>query len=174
MDKGPLPEEILKTAVITSYKLQLLNEAAALLADWRRVEPRSEAFNAQLAKLRSNPMVRGSIPDEKLAAIEALFGEKHLVSLKGPRSLARAKRISRSFLTHYHHAVPFDRNILRAAWGDCSVEGCRKAQDQIEEHLGEIATPRRSEVLRERSDAGSPVPSEATDSMDRSGLTGSG
>ena len=166
--KGPLPEEISDIAVSVLYKLQLIDEAATLLADWRRVNPNSEALNAQLTKFRNNPAIGGSVSDQQLVSLGMFFDARPLMGVTGQQSLMRAKRISESYLTHYHHAVPFDRRMLRAAWGSCSVERCRKAKDQIEEKLGKIAKPRRGEVQRRRSGAGSPVPTEATDSTDLS------
>jgi hypothetical protein len=166
--KGPLPEEISEIALNVLYKLHLVNEAATLLADWWRVNPKSEALNAQLTKFRNNPAIGGSISDQQLMSLGMLFGGRPLTSLKGRRSLMRAKRISESYLTHYHHAVPFDRSVLRTVWGSCSVEGCSKAKDEIEEQLGKIAKPRRGDVQRRRSGAGSPVPAEATDLTDLS------
>jgi hypothetical protein len=122
-------------------KLGLVAESATLLADWRRADPSSQALNALLTKLRSKPAVRSLIADEKLATLERLFGGQPLTNLEGPRSLARAKRLSELYLTHYHHAAPFDRGVLRAAWGNCSAEGCRRAQDQFEKQLGKIDAP---------------------------------
>ena len=166
--KDSLPEEILDIAVGVLYKLHLIDEAVTLMADWWRVNPNSEALNAQLTKFRSNPRIGRSVSGQQLLSLGMLFGGRPLTYLKGQRSLARAKLISESYLTHYHYAIPFDRSVLRTAWGSCSVEGCRKAKEKLEERLGKIAKPRRGEVLRRRSGAGSPVPTEATDITDLS------
>jgi hypothetical protein len=167
-EKGPLPEEISEIAVREMVKLRLPTESVTLLADWRRVDPRSEALNALLTEFRKDPEVGNLIADRKLAALGKLFGGRSLMNLEGPRSLGRARRISALYLTHYHHAVPFDRDVLRSAWGNCSAKGCRKARDQVEEQLGKIDAPRRGGVPRRRPGAGSPVPTEATGSADRS------
>ena len=159
-EKGPLLEEISEVAVRATCAVQLVAECATLLADWRRIDPESEALNALIEDLRSNPVLASMLTNEKLAALGRLFGGRPLVNLKGPRSLARAKRLSRLYLTHYHHAVPFDRGVLRAAWGNCSIKGCRKAQHQIERRLGKIGAPRRSDVPLRRSGAGAPAPNE--------------
>jgi hypothetical protein len=167
-EKGPLPGEISEIAAREMAKLNLGAELAALLADWWRVDPGSEALNALLTELRSRPNLRSSIAGEKLAILERLFGERPLVNLESRRSLRRARRITQLYLTHYHHAVPFDRGVLRSAWGNCSAKDCRKAQHQAEEQLGKIEAPRRGEVLRRKVGAGSPAPSETTESADRS------
>ncbi len=166
--KDPLPEEISEIVVNEMNKLRAFAELATLLADWRRVDPESEALNALLTELRSNPAAESFVSEEKLAALGRLFGERPLMKLEGPRSLRRARQLSRLYGTHYHHAAPFDRGMLRAAWGNCSVEGCRRAQDQFEKQLGKIGAPRRGEAAQRRSGAGSPAPNEATDSTDLS------
>ena len=168
VEKGPLPEEISEIAVDVMYKLQLINDAATLLADWRRSDPRSKSMNARLAKFRSNRSIGGSFSDQLLAGLGTLLGGQPLMYLEGPRSLARAKRISRSYQRYYHYAVPFDRGVLRIAWGNCSVEGCSQAQEEFEKQIGKIAAPRRGELPRRRSRAGGPVPNETTETTDRS------
>ncbi len=59
-EKGPLPEGVSEIAVREMVKLQLLAEAATLLADWRRADPKSEALNALLTELRSQPPIRSA------------------------------------------------------------------------------------------------------------------
>jgi hypothetical protein len=167
-EKGLLPAEVSEIAVREMVKLQLLSEAVTLLADWRRVDPGSKALNALLTELRNKPLVGSQIADRKLAAVGVLFGGRPLMNLEGPRSLVRAKRLSNLYLTHYHHAFPFDRGVLRGAWGNCSTKGCGKAQHQAEMQLGKIGAPKGREVPRRRSGASSPVPNEATDGADRS------
>jgi predicted membrane-bound spermidine synthase len=166
--KGPLPEEISAIAIKQLIKVQLAAEFATLLADWQRATPRSEASDKQFTELRRNSSLGGMVSDQKLVALERLFGERPLVALEGPRSLARAKRLSSLYLTHYHYAVPFDRGVLRGAWGNCSAKGCRNAQDQIEKRLGKIDVPRRRDRSGRRAGPGNPVSSETTGNTDRS------
>jgi predicted membrane-bound spermidine synthase len=164
--KGPLPEEISEIAVDTMYRLRLASELATVLADWRRVDPRSEALNAKLAEFRTKPALEGSISNEQLVALGLLLGERPLRQIEGPRSLARARRLSRSYLDHYYHAVPFDRSVLSAAWGGCSVRACEDAREQFEKQLGKIDAPWRGNIRRRRPGAGSPVPDEETETTD--------
>jgi hypothetical protein len=164
--KGPLPEEISEIAVDTMYRLRLVSELATVLADWRRVDPGSEALNAKLAEFRTKPALEGSISNEKLVALGLLLGERPLRQIEGPRSLARARRLSRSYLDHYYHAVPFDRSVLSAAWGGCSVRACEDAREQFEKQLGKIDAPWRGNIRRRRPGAGSPVPDEETETTD--------
>jgi hypothetical protein len=167
-EKGPLPEGISEIAVREMVKLELLAEAATLLADWRRGDPESEALNALLTELRSKPPIRSQIVDGTLVGLGRLFGGQPVRNLEGRRSLVRAKQISKAYLNHYHHAVPFDRSVLRRIWGNCSAKGCRQAQHQAEKQLGKIEAPRRGEFQRRKPGAGSPVPNEVTDTTDLS------
>jgi hypothetical protein len=167
-EKGPLPEGVSELAVREMVKLQLMPEAATLLADWRRGDPKSEALNALLTELRSQPPIRSLIADGKLAGLGRLFGGQPVRNLESRRSLRRAKQISEAYRIHYHHAVPFDRSALRGIWGNCSAKGCREAQHQAEKQLGKIEAPRRGEIQRRIPGAGSPVPNEVTDTADRS------
>jgi len=168
VENDPLPEAISDIAVGVMYKLQQIDEMVTLLASWRRFDPRSETLKARLRKFRSNRSIGTSISDQKLSGMGVLFGGQALAMLEGPRSLARARRISRSFRDQYHHAIPFDRSVLRAVWRNCTVEGCRKAQDLFEDKLGKINTPRRGANPRRRPGVGSPSPSEPTDTTDLS------
>jgi hypothetical protein len=162
--EGSLPGEVSEIAVREMVKLQLPAEAVALLADWWRVDPESEALSSLLTELRKKPLFGNQVTDEMIASVGVLFGGRSLMNLKGARSLVRAKRLSNLYLTHYHHAVPFDRGVLRGAWGNCSAKGCEEARRQAELHLGKIGAPRRREAPRRRSGAGSPVSNKANDS----------
>jgi predicted membrane-bound spermidine synthase len=166
--KGPLPEEVSEIAVREMVKLRFSTESATLLADWWRVDPESEALNALLTEFRKDPRVGNLVSEAKLAALGRLFGGRPLRNLEGPRSLTRARRLSGLYQTHYHHAVPFDRGVLRAIWRNCSAEGCEKARHRTEKQLGKIEVPRRGDVPRRRPGARSPTPSEATDTANGS------
>jgi hypothetical protein len=166
--KGPLPEEVSDIAVKEMAKLQLDAELMTLLADRWRVDPKSEAFKELLTELRRNPILASVIADGVIGPLARLFGGRRLMDLEGPQSLRRAKRLSGLYLTHYHHAVPFDRGVLRAVWAKCSVKPCRENQDRVEEKLGIIGSSRRGDFRQRRSGAGRPAPIGATDSPDRS------
>jgi hypothetical protein len=167
-EKGPLPEEISEIAVRELFKAVQVTEIAALLADRRRVDPESESLKALLRELRRKPSVRSQIANEKLAALGRLFDAQPMKDLGARRSLVRAKRLSELYFTYYHHAVPFDREVLRAVWGGCSARGCKTAQRQAEKQLGKIETPTRRRDPQRRAGAGSPISNEDAGSTDRS------
>ena len=149
-------------------KLQRAADITTVLASWKRAYPGSETLKARLTELRSDPATRGLIADPKLVAVGGLFRGRPEMNPDSPRSLARAKQISRLYLTHFNHAGPFDRGVLRAAWENCTVKGCGRAQGQIERHLGKIDVRRRGDVMRRNPGAGRPTSNEPIESADGS------
>ena len=166
--KGPLPEAIAEIAVSSMKKLQRAADITTLMASWKRAYPRSETLEARLRELRSDPAIRVLIADQKLAVLGRLFGGQPNMNQKNPQSLGRAKQISRLYVTHFNHAVPFDRGVLRAAWENCTVKGCERAQRQIERHLGKIDVRRRGDVMRQNPGAERPMSNEPIESADGS------
>jgi hypothetical protein len=164
---GSLPGDIFETAIREACGVQLAAECVTLLAAWRRSDPESEALNALIDEFRSSSPVGGALTEKNLASVARLFGGQSLLSLKGPRSLARAKQISALYQTHYHHAVPFERGVLRTAWGNCSAKDCEKAQRKIEENLGKIGKPGPRDVPLRRARARRSALDEETDRTDR-------
>jgi len=54
------------------------------------------------------------------------------------KSLARARSLSAKFIKYYHHAAPFQRRALAAAWDACRGEGCAEAREMIEAEIGAL------------------------------------
>jgi hypothetical protein len=144
--EGPLPEEISEIAIRELCRVQQVTDCVTMLAAWWHSDPDSEALNALVAEFQGNPMFGGMLDEEGLASVARLFGERPLMKLEGPRSLTRAQQLSDLYKTHYHHVTPFDRGVLRTAWGNCTAKDCESARLQAEEHLGEIGKPRRGDV----------------------------
>lgn len=167
--RGPLPEKISEIAARELCKVQLVAECATLLAAWRHSDPESKALNALIKELQLDPSLGGLLADQNIASLGRLFGGRPLMNLEGPRSLARAQQLSGLFLNYYYHAVPFDRGVLRAAWADCSIKRCGRAQRKVEKELGNIGAPTRSDFVRQRSGAERATPNEDADTTDRSG-----
>jgi len=164
---GSLPEPVLRVAVRQAAKLQLAGELTTLLAYWRRADPASESLHEQLAEFRRDPTFGMLITDRSLAFLGRLFGGQPLAHLEGRRALVRATRITDLYITHYHHAAPFDRGVLRAAWADCLVDGCGEARREAEAVLGPIEVPRRGELPRRRGGMPAPTTDEETGAPDR-------
>ena len=165
--KGSLPGEVFEIAIREACKVHLVPECVTLMAAWWQSEPESEALNALIDEIRSNPSFGPAFSQANLASVARLFGGQSLLSLQGPRSLARAQQLTGLYRAHYHHVIPFDRGVLRTAWGNCSAKDCEKAQRKVEEDLGKIGKPRPRDVPLRRSRAGRPALDEETDRMDR-------
>jgi spermidine synthase len=164
---GSLPGDIFETAIRETCGVQLAAECVTLLAAWRRSDPESEALNALINEFRRSSPVGGALTEVNLASVARLFGGQPLLSLKGPRSLARAQQISALYRTHYHHVVPFERGVLRTAWGNCSAKDCEKAQRKVEKDLGKIGKPGPRDVPLRRARARRSALDEETDRTDR-------
>lgn len=165
--KGPLPDEVSAIAARAMHRLKRSTDLATLIADWRRGHPRSEALNSQLRDLRADPSFRALVSDQRLTALGRLYGGKPLAIQEGPQSLARAKRMSVLYLTHFHHAIPFDRGVLRAVWESCPGNACARSQRQIERELGKIDVKRSENVRRQDPGAIWPAPNESTEGKNR-------
>jgi hypothetical protein len=165
--KGSLPGEIFEIAIREACKVQLVPECVTLMAAWWQSDPESEALNALVNEIRSTPSYGPAFAEGNLASVVRLFGGQPLLSLKGPRSLARAQQLSGLYRAHYHHVVPFDRGVLRTAWGNCSAKDCEKAQRKVEKDLGKIGKPGSRDVPLRRPRAGRPALDEEAGQTDR-------
>jgi len=166
-EKGSLPGEIFEIAIREACKVQLVAECVTLMVAWWQSDPESEALNALINELRSNPSFGPAFTEGNLASVARLFGGQSLLNLQSPQSLVRAQKLSGLYRAHYHHVIPFDRGVLRTAWGNCSAKDCEKAQRKIEEDLGKIGKPRPRDVPLRRARARRPALDQETDRMDR-------
>jgi hypothetical protein len=74
------------------------------------------------AKLRQLRMLYdGRVPDVKEAALAE-----------------QAERLTDRFLRHYHHAVPFDRGLVEAAWLRCRGDDCEDRQREAWRNLSSL------------------------------------
>jgi hypothetical protein len=138
-EDGTFPEAISEIAVKATCRLGLAEECASLLADWQRAHPKSPKLTSLMTLFRNNPIDASEFRERNIDAIEELFGgQPSTMILTGPASLARAKAISQLYLDHFHHPVPFDRDVVRVAWEQCSDENCDTARQKIEEQLGRL------------------------------------
>jgi hypothetical protein len=133
----PLPEPVLAPAVRETCQRMQQAACATLFARWKRDHPESARLGAALDEWQSKAPVM--LVDETLAEISVLFGGGKIDDLPGDTPLPRARQASRNFLLHYHHAVPFDRRVLRVLWNRCTAEPCTDARRRVEERLGRFA-----------------------------------
>jgi hypothetical protein len=82
-------------------------------------------------KGRNNPYLTPA----NLAGLQALFGGGGRAA---PDRAARmqAEQMTDRFLRHYHHAVPFDRDVLEAAWSRCRGNKCEERRRLAEQRVG--------------------------------------
>ncbi|MGH0030165.1 MAG: fused MFS/spermidine synthase [Myxococcota bacterium] len=125
--EGPLPEELLEAAAREYCRYRYMDRCATVLARWAALRPDSARLSEVLAELRG----RAGAGAEDLAPVAL----RRLVRLyrpgaplpEGGVTEAFASDLTRRFLTHYLHAMPFDRRVLAQAWRACRGPGCRDA-----------------------------------------------
>jgi SAM-dependent methyltransferase len=136
MPGGATSERVVEAAARATCKRKKALECATLLAVWRRVSSRPEQVEAYLRPLRRAWNV-DVLRDTNLAVIEVLLSGE-LRSVDAGQTLTRAKMISERFSSHYHHAFPFERRALRAAWDACRGESCATERRRFEEEFGAL------------------------------------
>jgi len=130
---------VIEAAVRETCKHRQGFECATLLAVWRRHSSRPEKIEAYLRQLRRDWNIDVN-RDTNLDVIDALLsGETR--SVEESLSLGRATMISKRFSSYYHHAFPFDRRALRAAWDACRGEACASERRRFEDELGALDLP---------------------------------
>jgi spermidine synthase len=133
---GAASEAVVEAATRETCERRLGFECATLVAVWRRVSSRPERVEVYLRGLRRAWSV-DVLRDTNLEVIEVLLsGEVRPV--REQQSQARAIMISSRFSGHYHHAFPFERRALRAAWDDCRGETCASARREVENDIGSL------------------------------------
>ncbi|HXV36056.1 MAG TPA: hypothetical protein VEC18_02840 [Myxococcota bacterium] len=147
-ERGPFPEEISEIAVRVMCTLERFTECAALLAAWVRAYPESQRRDALLEEPLIRRAVSTVITQPTLTVVESLFGGQPMRNLQGRRSLARATRVSDVYLSYYHFAVPFDRDVLRMAWDLCAAPACASARQEVERYVGTLGPATRDELSR--------------------------
>ncbi len=82
----------------------------------------------------------------------------------------QAERMTQRFLLHYHHAVPFDRRTLEAAWRRCRGDDCEDRQREAWQRLSSL-DGEAAQVLSESaapSERGRTVPAWDAEEVDAS------
>jgi hypothetical protein len=135
-DGGPLPEELLEAAARENCRLERNGQCATFFARWGFDYPESPRLEATLAEVRKAPGRRNpNIAPAQLKRLQALFSGR-IAAVEDEASLARARALTSRFLAHYQHAVPFDRNVLEAAWSSCRGEACEEMRQMAMQRLG--------------------------------------
>jgi hypothetical protein len=96
-----------------------------------------------LARARAEPNVSAHLAPDRLATLVALY-EPGSQRPEGYRArLASARTATERYGRYYHHAAPFEREALRAAWDGCEAAlgpdpPCRAGRRQAESALGPL------------------------------------
>jgi len=136
-DDGALPEETLEGVVRELCDSNRSEACATLFASWGFARPESARLQSVLAEVREE--VGSKNPDlapASLARLRRLYGRQLRVAKDGASSLAQAEGLTSSFLRYYHHAVPFNRGLVEAAWRRCQGERCAERRLLAAERLG--------------------------------------
>lgn len=102
-------------------------ECVTMLAAWQAEVPTSAAREEVLAQLDREQPERAHTIRAGLPAVRRLF-----VPPVPPLSLEQARALTNTFTTYYHHAAPFPRTVIAAAWRGCedSHDGSAASPDE--------------------------------------------
>jgi spermidine synthase len=133
---GAASERVIEAAARETCKRRLAFECGTLLAVWRRVGHRPDQLEAYLRGLRREWRI--DVLREGYLEVLGVLLSGELRSVSPNQSLARASMISDRFSGHFHHAFPFERRALRAAWDACRGEACASARRGLEDEIGTL------------------------------------
>jgi hypothetical protein len=117
-----LPERVLEVAAREMCRLGHTQQCATLFARWQLDRPGSPRFKSAVAEVRQGSGRREVTPG-RLRLLQMLFDGK-VPDVKEEALAQQAERLTQRFLRYYHHAVPFDRRVVEAAWLRCRGEDC--------------------------------------------------
>jgi len=130
-----LPEEIFEIAAREMCRVNRRADCATFLARWNFEYPESARRNETLAALRRHARPRNqNIAPPRLQELFTFYGGGNPGGSDAVTA-EEAEQLTSRFLKHYHHAVPFDRRALEAAWDRCSGEGCEAGRRRAEADL---------------------------------------
>jgi predicted membrane-bound spermidine synthase len=133
--RGPLPEEVLEAAARENCRFDRREECATFFARWSIDHPGSKRLEETLSEMRKQGGGRNPyLSPQGLARLRALYAGRIRV-VDDEASLSVAEQLTNRFLRHYHHAVPFDRNVLEVAWSRCRGDRCEERRQKAEERL---------------------------------------
>jgi spermidine synthase len=133
---GDVSERVIEAAAREACKRRLAFECGTLLVIWRRVGQRPEQVEAYLRSLRR--AWRFDVLRESYLEVLEVLVSGELRKVPEAQSLARAVMVSERFTSHYHHAFPFERRALRAAWDGCRGEACASGRRGLELEVGAL------------------------------------
>jgi spermidine synthase len=123
-----LPERVLEAATYEMCRFRRTEQCATLFARWQLDRPGSPRLRNALAKARRiNPASRRDLAPGRLRQLRMLY-EGKVRDVDESALAQQAEQMTQRFLLHYHHAVPFDRRTIEAAWRRCRGDDCEDRQ----------------------------------------------
>jgi hypothetical protein len=133
-----LPERILEAVTYELCRFRRTEECATLFARWQLDRPGSPRLERALRKARrANRASFQGLNQGTLRQLRMLF-EGRVPDVDDKALAQQAERMTKAFLLHYHHAVPFDRSTIEAAWRRCRGDDCEERQRESWERMSSL------------------------------------
>jgi predicted membrane-bound spermidine synthase len=151
-----LSEEILEAAARETCAYDRREECATLFTRWGLDYPSSDRREAVLAEARrKSGGAQPQLNAGSLRRLRSLYdGSVRPVGAKA--ALRQAERLTSRFVQYYHHAVPFDRAVVDAAWSRCTAPECEERRRLASQRLSDDL-----DTLDAEAQSGSPSRQEA-------------
>ncbi|MBW2287241.1 MAG: fused MFS/spermidine synthase [Deltaproteobacteria bacterium] len=167
---GVLPERVLEAATYELCRFRRTEECATLFARWQLDRPGSPRLERALEKARrANRASRQGLTPRTLRQLQMLY-EGKIPDVAEHALAQRAERMTKTFLLHYHHAAPFDRRTIEAAWRRCRGDDCEERQREAWQRMsnldGEAPVLSESAAPRERRRIGPAWDAEEEDAAE--------
>jgi hypothetical protein len=123
----------------------LPRQCVTLFAHWQHEVPDSPIREQLLAEILAQPHFAGATKGQLVDPVARLYGDGPIATDGAADPVQAAIEASELYLAHFHHAAPFSRKALAAAWDRCEADAergdrCRAARAEVERRLGTIAS----------------------------------
>jgi hypothetical protein len=133
-----LPERLLEATARELCRLRRTEQCATLFARWQLDRPGSPRLKRALAEMRqANRASSRDLAPGKLKQLRMLF-DGRVPDVKEAALAEQAERLTERFLLHYHHAVPFDRRVVEAAWLRCRGDDCEDRKEEAWQRMSSL------------------------------------
>ena len=133
-----LPERLLEATARELCRLRRTEQCATLFARWQLDRPGSPRLKRALAEMRqANRASSRDLAPGKLKQLRMLF-DGRIPDVKEAALAEQAERLTERFLLHYHHAVPFDRRVVEAAWLRCRGDDCEDRKEEAWQRMSSL------------------------------------
>ena len=133
-----LPERLLEATARELCRLRRTEQCATLFTRWQLDRPGSPRFKKALAEVRRvNRASNRELSPGRLRQLRMLYDGK-VREVPETALVQQAERLTERFLRHYHHAVPFDRRVVEAAWRRCRGDDCEDRQHAAWQQLSSL------------------------------------